>query len=407
MVRADFFDASFWTVPFVTACVLLSLQWWASQTADGGPLVVQRVSSAKSERDGMLGVLWYNVAHYALRPWPWILVAVASLIVLPPLKVEADSHGTVTAVGDGWIEWMPETAGDEAQGLPPSDSSLFGSESGSRTSVGGVGQGVERIDLTLLGSEPDWYPSKVKVGQGAPIKPGTVLATSDSERAYVVMMGRYLPAGLLGLAIAALLAAFMSTVDTHVNLASSFFVGDVYKRFIRKEASDQHYVRVARLAGVGVLAIAGVFASLNDSIGGLFTYFLAFTAGVGPVYIARWFWWRVRATTEITAMLTSAIAATWLTYGGQIAGFIGGPGWQCLELFGRCLLGVRLLGRRRKADDGGAARHRSGFLDFLFPDQHPGIPQTRSANLGAFLRAGAPHGRLGTRARPAAGPGAR
>lgn len=131
----------------------------------------------------------------------------------------------------------------------------------------------------------------------------------------MVMLKRYLPVGLLGLVAASLIAAFMSTIDTQINVAASFFVNDVYRRFLRPGASDRHYVMAARLASVGVLAAAALVASKATSISSLFTLFISFLGGVGPVYILRWFWWRVTAWAEIAAMLTSAattLLVTWL-----------------------------------------------------------------------------------------------
>ncbi|HRV80852.1 MAG TPA: Na+:solute symporter [Planctomycetota bacterium] len=288
-------DASFWTTGVASTAVFLGVQWWARESADGGPLVVQRVSAVKSERDGVLAVLWYNVAHFALRPWPWILVAVASLVVLSHLELTSPIAGKVTNVDSAqsptWIEVQAE------------------------------GSAPLRLDLASVATEPDWKPTLMVAKVGDSVLPGQPLARTDSESAYVVMMGRYLHPGLLGLAVAALLAAFMSTVDTHVNLAASFFVGDIYRRFVHPNATEKHYVLVARIASAGVLVLAGTFAYLADSIGKLFEFFLTFTAGVGPVYLARWFWWRVRAETEIVAMFASAIAATWLAFGPAIAGF--------------------------------------------------------------------------------------
>ncbi|MCP5023988.1 MAG: Na+:solute symporter [bacterium] len=288
-----YLDASFWTTGLASTLVFLGVQWWAGANADGGPLVVQRVSSAKSERDGVLAVLWYNVAHFALRPWPWILVAIASLVVLPTLELTSPVAGTVIAVDSlqetEWID-VQDNQGE-----------------------------IVRLRLDSVGEESDWHPSKLSAKPGTRVEAGTTLARTDSESAYVVMMGRFLPAGLLGLAVAALLAAFMSTVDTHVNLAASFFVSDLYRRFVIPDASDRHYVLVARIASAMVLAIAGFFAYLGDSISDLFVFFLTFTAGVGPVYLARWFWWRIQALTEIVGMCASATAATWLTFGKPIA----------------------------------------------------------------------------------------
>jgi SSS family solute:Na+ symporter len=136
-----------------------------------------------------------------------------------------------------------------------------------------------------------------------------LIARSDSELAYVVMMRRYLPTGLLGLVVASLLAAFMSTIDTHVNLAASFFVNDIYRRFFVPDADAPHYVKVARIASVVVLLLSGFLALGSQSISELFQFFLAFLAGVGPIYLLRWHWWRIRAHIEIVAMLASASAA--------------------------------------------------------------------------------------------------
>jgi Na+/proline symporter len=129
------------------------------------------------------------------------------------------------------------------------------------------------------------------------------------------MMTRFLPVGLLGLVVASLLAAFMSTIDTHVNLASSYFVNDVYKRFLVPDADAKSQVLAARLSSVVIMILGGVLAFLSTSIADLFTFFIALLGGVGPVYVGRWLWWRVRASTEIVAMLTSSCVALTLTFG--------------------------------------------------------------------------------------------
>ena len=286
------FDASFWTVSIATVFVFLGVQWWAYEYVDGGILAVQRISAAKSERDGMLAYLWYAVAHFALRPWPWIMVGIASLIVFPRIEITSPVAGTVVSVEDHVVQVLPD---DQEAPL--------------------------EWNLRELGQDDDpaWYPSQIKVKVGSDEKPtkvkaDEVIATTDPESAYLFMMRRFLGPGLLGLVVASLLAAFMSTIDTHVNLASSFFVNDVYRRFLSTGASDKHYVFVARLASAGVLAIGGFLALQADSISFLFGFFMSFLAGVGPVYIARWLWWRVRGTTEIVAILTSSLVATYLTF---------------------------------------------------------------------------------------------
>ena len=279
------FDASFWTVNFATVCVLLGVQWWAYEYVDGGILAIQRISAAKSERDGMLAFLWYSVAHYALRPWPWIMVGIASMIVLPRIELTAPVAGVATVQ-------------EEQVTITPAE-----------------GEAVTlRLKDHAQEDEAAWYPHLAKAKDGDKVEAGTVIAATDPERAYLVMMGRFLGPGLLGLVVASLIAAFMSTIDTHVNLASSFFVNDVYRRFLVPGRSDAHYVGVARASSVVVLGIGGFLALQADSISDLFGFFMTFLAGVGPVYIARWLWWRVRATTEIAAILTSSVVATWLTF---------------------------------------------------------------------------------------------
>jgi Na+/proline symporter len=276
-------SGSFWTAPVAAFAVYLGVFWWAAENVDGSGAAVQRISASRDERAGMLATLWFNVAHYALRPWPWIVVALASLIVLPSLELTAPTAGEVIAVSPDAIELEM-----------------------------GDGAGLMVVDLAAAETSRGWRPLPL-VQVGDELAAGAPVARTDPERAYVAMMVRYLPVGLLGLVAASLLAAFMSTVDTHVNLASSFFVNDVYRRFVRRAAEPRHYVLVARVASVAVLLLAGLLASEADSIGGLFLFFLAFLGGVGPVYVLRWLWWRVRPSTEIAAMLASALATAGLS----------------------------------------------------------------------------------------------
>ena len=277
------FDASFWTTPVAALAVYLGVAWWAAENVDGTGTTVQRIAASRNEREGVLAVMWFNVAHYALRPWPWIMVGLASLLVLPRLTVEAPVAGTVAEIAAESITL--------------------------RTPEGTL----ERISLVLPDSADDWK-AEARVALHDEVEAGALIARSDSERAYVVMMRRYLPVGLLGLVVASLLAAFMSTIDTHVNLASSFFVNDIYRRFFKPDADPKHYIAVARIASVVVLCLAGVLAAFSQSISSLFLFFMAFLSGVGPIYILRWHWWRISAMTEITAMLSSASATIFLTF---------------------------------------------------------------------------------------------
>jgi solute:Na+ symporter, SSS family len=281
--EGSFFDESFWTAPIAALAIYLGVSWWAVENVDGTGTSVQRIAASKNEREGVLAVMWFNVTHYALRPWPWIMVALASMVVLPNLEVTSPTAGRVIEVNEEHVRIEKST--DE----------------------------VALVSLKLPESSDDWKAAPV-VKVDTDVIEGEVLARSDSERAYVVMMRRYLPVGLLGLVVASLLAAFMSTIDTHVNLAASFFVNDLYRRFISPDREPKHYVQAARFASVAVLLLAGLVASQAKSISALFMFFLAFLGGVGPVYVLRWLWWRVQASTEIAAMLASAGASFFLTF---------------------------------------------------------------------------------------------
>jgi Na+/proline symporter len=294
------FDASFWTTSLAALAVYLGVSWWAVENVDGSGTAVQRIAASRDERQGMLAVLWFNVAHYALRPWPWILVALASLVVLPTVEVTAPVDGVVASADDDTVVIRP--AGPSGM--------RAGESAGAAESARGE---TVAVPLVLPRGEDDWRP-RPSVAAGDAVEAGDIVATTDSERAYVVMMARYLPVGILGMAVAALIAAFMSTIDTHVNLAASFFVNDIWRRFVAPDREPAHYVFVARLACVGVMILGALLAWQSDSISDLFLFFLAFLGGVGPVYVARWLWWRVRAVHEIMAMLASASATTVLTF---------------------------------------------------------------------------------------------
>lgn len=284
----DWWTSAFWTAPVAAIAVYFGVSWWAAESVDGSGVTVQRVAACKDERHGVLAVLWFTIAHYALRPWPWIVVALASLVLLPTIEVKAPVAGVVLEVED--------EASDRLIRLLPAD-----------------GGEAQVVSLETTESTADWR-ALPKVEAGERVAEGAILARTDSESAYVVMMTRLLGPGLLGLVVASLFAAFMSTIDTHVNLASSFFVNDVYRRFLDPHGSPRYYVWIARGASLVVLLVAAVFARYADRISELFTFFLAFLGGVGPAYILRWLWWRVRAQTEIVAMCTSALSTVLLTF---------------------------------------------------------------------------------------------
>ncbi len=210
------------------------VQWWSvwypGSEPGGGGYIAQRMLSAKDEKNALLATLFYNVAHYSLRPWPWILIALASLIVFPDLE--------------------------------------------------SIQRAFPNIDPSII----------------------------NDDLAYPAML-RYLPSGLLGIVIASLIAAFMSTISTHLNWGSSYVVNDFYKRFIKPEASEKELVNVARLSTVILMVFSAILALYLDSAIQAFRILLSIGAGTGLIFILRWFWWRINAYTEIAGMVISLIAA--------------------------------------------------------------------------------------------------
>jgi solute:Na+ symporter, SSS family len=199
----------------------IGVQWWASwypgAEPGGGGYVAQRMFSAKDEKHSLLATLWFNIAHYCLRPWPWILTAVAAVVLFPNLQ--------------------------------------------------------------------------------------------NPREGYVKMMITYLPPGLLGLMFAAMAAAYMSTISTHINWGTSYVVKDFYQRFIKKDGTEKHYIFVSRIISVIAMVGGGVIGYIMESQVGGWELLLTIGAGTGMVYILRWFWWRINAWSEISAMSAALVVS--------------------------------------------------------------------------------------------------
>ncbi|MBN1117548.1 MAG: Na+:solute symporter [Bacteroidales bacterium] len=212
----------------VTAMIAyLGVQWWASwypgAEPGGGGYVAQRMMSAKDEKHSLLATLWFQIAHYALRPWPWVIVALVTLVVYPD--------------------------------------------------------------------------------------------ASDRGATYVMMIRDYMPSGLLGLMIAAFLAAFMSTIASQTVWGTSYIINDLYKPFIKPNASEKYYVKISRIATF-ILMVFSLFVTTQfDKISDAWKFVLALSAGIGPVLIFRWFWWRINAWSEISAMLAPYLIFPVLKFG--------------------------------------------------------------------------------------------
>ena len=212
----------------------IAIQWWATwypgAEPGGGGYIAQRMLSAKDEKNAIGATLFFNIAHYALRPWPWILIALASLVIFPQISdlQAAFPHIPVDKLGD---------------------------------------------DLA--------YPA----------------------------MLTFLPTGLVGIVLASLIAAVMSTLSTHLNWGSSYIVNDFYLRFIKPEATDKQLVAVGRISTVGLMVLSAVLALALSSALDAFNILLQIGAGTGLIFILRWFWWRINAYTEISAMAISFVVA--------------------------------------------------------------------------------------------------
>jgi Na+/proline symporter len=209
----------------------IAVQWWAAwypgAEPGGGGYVVQRMLSAKNEKHAIGATMLFNFFHYAIRPWPWIIVGLGSLIVFPNLD-------------------------------------------------------------SLMQAFPNVDPQFVK-----------------NDLAYPAMLKTFLPAGLLGLVVASLIAAFMSTVASQINWASSYLVNDFYGRFIKPDATEKQRVLFGRLFTVVLMILSVLLAlSLKNALQ-VFRYLLMIGAGTGLLYILRWFWWRINAWSELVAMLAA------------------------------------------------------------------------------------------------------
>ena len=219
-----------WSVMLIPLLVGWWSTWYPGSEPGGGSYIAQRMLAAESERDALGGTLFFNFAHYVLRPWPWILVALCSMIVYPE--------------------------------------------------VGDIKKTFPNLPDNLLGD----------------------------DIAYPAMM-RFLPAGWLGLMVAGLLAAYVSTIITHLNWGTSYLVHDFYQRFLAPGKSEKHYVGVGRFMTVVLMLVAGSITLFMETAEQNFKLLLQIGAGTGSLYLFRWFWWRINAMSEVTAMVASLVVA--------------------------------------------------------------------------------------------------
>jgi len=208
-------------MPAITFFVYISLIWWSTwypgAEPGGGGYIAQRMFCAKDEKNSLLATLWFNIAHYAIRPWPWVITALASLLLFPALK--------------------------------------------------------------------------------------------DPETGYIRVLIAYLPPSLRGLMVAAFAAAYMSTIATQLNWGASYLVNDFYRRFLKKNASDRHYVNASQLATVFLTIVSAVVTFYMASIAGAWKLLIVTGAGTGSVLLLRWYWWRINAWSEVSAMIAAFVTS--------------------------------------------------------------------------------------------------
>ncbi len=227
----DFGD---WSAALAVMIIPLTIQWWSvwypGAEPGGGSYIAQRMLAARSEKDALGGTLFFNFAHYALRPWPWVIVALSSILVFPTLD-------------------------DIRRTFPYVEASLIG-----------------------------------------------------HDMAYPAML-TFLPVGLLGLMVAGLLAAYVSTISTHLNWGTSYIVHDFYRRFMKPGADERHYVRIGRLITGALMALSGALTFVLTTAQASFNLMLSVGAGTGLIYLLRWYWWRINAWSEIAAMVSSFLVS--------------------------------------------------------------------------------------------------
>ena len=267
----------------------LAVQWWSvwypGSEPGGGGYLAQRMLAAKDERNAMGATLLFNVAHYALRPWPWIIVALCSLIVFP-LDTPQQREAAKQALESKELAPLVEKYEADPQQL---DAEMQAKIRALR---------YQKEGLTSLSKE---YSSKVDE------------SVLRHDLAYPAML-TFLPTGLLGLVVASLIAAYMSTISTHLNWGSSYVVNDFYKRFLNPKATEKQLVLMGRISTLLLMVFACALAPLLENAKRAFDLMLQIGAGTGLLFILRWFWWRINAFSEIAAMASSFVVACYFEF---------------------------------------------------------------------------------------------
>ena len=238
--------------------------------------------STKSDKDAVKSTLLFNIAHYVVRPWPWIIVALCAMLIFPEMSLRFNEEGgTVVSINEKTI--FIETLNDN-----------------------------DKIEI-------EYHDLSPIVNIGDKLNNGDMLF--DAEQAYPLMIMKLLPVGLRSLLIVSFIAAFMSTVSTHLNWGSSYIVNDVYARFIKPKRlfdnsidADKHYMLISRLTCIGIAILGIIVSYFFNSVKDGWEMIIGLGAGTGLVYMLRWYWWRINAWSEISAMLFAFIGSIITSY---------------------------------------------------------------------------------------------
>lgn len=283
-------------IPFSAFILTLGFMWWTNGNVDGSGYIAQRLYTARDGAEAEKGALWYTVANYLLRSWPWVIAGVVALVLYPRVDI-----GQLA-------EEFTHCAQDEAACTLEMRQCLD-----------------NRYACTI-----DGYSLLYRVDESVPATDGAASSVEvsvfreDRERAYPALIRDVLPPGLVGLALASLMAAFMSTVSTHINWGASYITNDFYYRLINPRASDQRLTFVSRVSTVAITLLGIYIATFIDNIGAMWELWGGMMAGLGLPHLLRWLWWRANAWTEITGMLVgfSLALANYLV--GRTIGFADG-----------------------------------------------------------------------------------
>lgn len=269
-------------IPFSAFILTLGVMWWSSGLVDGSGYMAQRLYTASDGGEAEKGALWYSVANFMLRSWPWAIAGVAALVIFPRADVDLAARQFTECLNNEQVctVQMQQCLDNRYNCEVPEYALLVRGE-------GSLAQdGLTPVNDAYEAAEP------------------VTVFREDRERGYPALVKELLPAGLMGLMLASLMAAFMSTVSTHINWGASYLTNDFYLRFIKPDASEKQLTHVGRLATVAIALMAVTIASTIDNIGSMWELYGGMMAGLGLPHLMRWLWWRANAWTEIVGMLT-------------------------------------------------------------------------------------------------------